>query len=42
MNTIKVFVNIFDRAFKICLLFNSEFGYSYFVQRFILSILRIK
>ena len=31
MNTIKAFINIFDRAFKIYLLFDNKFGYGYFV-----------
>jgi len=42
MNAIKAFVHIFDRAFEICLLFDSELGCSYFVQKLILSMLRIK
>jgi len=31
MNTIKAFIHIFDRTFEVCLLFDSELGYSYFV-----------
>jgi len=31
MNAIKAFIHIFDRTFEVCLLFDSELGYSYFI-----------